>query len=39
MRNLIRHKIVPEALKVNPGLDKIVKKKYLKNVTEELHDQ
>jgi tRNA(Ile)-lysidine synthase TilS/MesJ len=30
MRNLIRHKIVPEALKVNPGLDKVVKKMYSK---------
>lgn len=29
MRNLIRHKIVPEALKVNPGLHKVIKKKYL----------
>jgi len=28
-RNLIRHKIVPEALKVNPGLHKTVYKKYL----------
>lgn len=30
MRNLIRHKIVPEAMKVNPGLDKVVKKMYIK---------
>jgi tRNA(Ile)-lysidine synthase len=29
MRNLVRHKIVPEALKVNPGLHKVIKKKYL----------
>ena len=29
MRNLIRHKIVPEALKVNPGLRKVIKKMYL----------
>jgi tRNA(Ile)-lysidine synthase len=29
MRNLIRHKIVPEALKVNPGLRKVVRKKYI----------
>ena len=29
VRNLIRHKIVPEALKVNPGLHKVIKKKYL----------
>lgn len=28
-RNLIRHVILPEALKVNPGLHKMVKKKYL----------
>jgi tRNA(Ile)-lysidine synthase len=32
MRNLIRHKIVPEALKVNPGLHKVIKKKYIKSV-------
>lgn len=30
MRNLIRHRIVPEALKVNPGLRKTILKKYLK---------
>lgn len=29
MRNLIRHRIVPEALKVNPGLHKVITKKYL----------
>ena len=29
MRNLIRHRIVPEALRVNPGLETTVKKKYL----------
>lgn len=29
MRNLIRHQIVPEALKVNPGLHKVIKKKYM----------
>lgn len=28
MRNLIRHNIVPEALKVNPGLRTTLKKKY-----------
>ena len=28
-RNRIRHQIVPEALKVNPGLHKVVRKKYL----------
>lgn len=31
MRNLIRYKIMPEALKVNPGLPKVIKKKYLSN--------
>lgn len=31
MRNLVRHKIVPEALRVNPGLRKVIMKKYLKN--------
>jgi tRNA(Ile)-lysidine synthase len=34
MRNLIRHKIVPEALKVNPGLDTVVKKMYYGVVEE-----
>jgi tRNA(Ile)-lysidine synthase len=29
MRNLIRHNIVPEALKVNPGLPKTLKKKII----------
>ena len=29
MRNLIRHRIVPEALKVNPGLHTMIRKKYL----------
>lgn len=29
MRNLIRMKIVPEALKVNPGLGTVIRKKYL----------
>lgn len=28
MRNLIRMNIVPEALKVNPGLEKVIRKKY-----------
>ena len=36
MRNLIRHKIVPEALKVNPGLDKVVKKMYTKEEKKEV---
>jgi len=29
MRNLIRHRIVPEALKVNPGLNTVVRKMYI----------
>jgi tRNA(Ile)-lysidine synthase len=29
MRNFIRHKIVPEALKVNPGLRTLIRKRYL----------
>jgi len=29
MRNRIRHNIVPEAMMVNPGLHKVIKKKYL----------
>jgi tRNA(Ile)-lysidine synthase len=28
MRSIIRHKILPEALRINPGLAKVVKKKY-----------
>lgn len=31
MRNRIRHNIVPEALKVNPGLHTVVKKMYSSN--------
>lgn len=31
MRNHIRHNIVPEVLKVNPGIKKTLKKKYLCN--------
>jgi tRNA(Ile)-lysidine synthase len=31
-RNLIRHAIVPQALKVNPGLRKVLKKKYLNSI-------
>ena len=31
MRNLIRHKIIPEAKVINPGLDKVVKKMYTKS--------
>jgi len=34
MRNLIRHNIVPEALKVNPGLRKVVQKKYLESISK-----
>jgi len=34
MRNLIRHRIVPESLKVNPGLRTVVKKMYLRNSDE-----
>lgn len=30
MRNLIRHRIVPEAMVINPGLDTVVKKMYTK---------
>lgn len=29
MRNLIRHNIVPQALRVNPGLHTVIRKKYL----------
>ena len=29
MRNFIRHEVVPKALRVNPGLHKVVKKKIL----------
>lgn len=36
MRNLIRHRIVPEALKVNPGLRKVVKKAVMKSFMEEI---
>ena len=32
MRNLIRHKIVPEALQVNPGLRTVIRKKYMVSV-------
>ena len=32
MRNLIRHELLPIALKVNPGLAKVVKKKVLEMV-------
>lgn len=29
-RNRIRHNIIPEAMKINPGLNKVIKKKILK---------
>ncbi len=32
MRNLIRHKIMPLARMVNPGLEKVMRKKYLKKL-------
>ena len=32
MRNLIRHELLPVALKVNPGLEKVVKKMVLKMI-------
>ena len=28
MRSIIRHKILPEALRINPGLAKVIRKKY-----------
>ena len=31
-RNQIRHKILPEALKINPGLAKVIKKKIIKEM-------
>jgi tRNA(Ile)-lysidine synthase len=31
MRSIVRHKILPEALRVNPGLAKVLKKKVEKN--------
>ncbi len=34
MRNLIRHDIVPNALRVNPGLPKVIRKKYLEMVIQ-----
>lgn len=34
MRNLIRHKIVPEAFLINPGLDTVVKKMYIRGGVE-----
>lgn len=34
-RNFIRHELMPKALMVNPGLEKIIRKKYLKVVSTE----
>ena len=34
VRNRIRHKVIPEILKVNPGLEKIVRKKITKRYLE-----
>jgi tRNA(Ile)-lysidine synthase len=34
MRSIIRHKILPEALRVNPGLATVIKKKVEKNELE-----
>jgi hypothetical protein len=36
MRNLIRHNIVPQALMVNPGLPKVLRKKLLAHKLEEI---
>lgn len=33
-RNQIRHKILPEALKINPGLAKVIKKKIIEEMNE-----
>jgi len=27
MRSIVRHKILPEALRVNPGLEKVIRRK------------
>jgi len=35
MRSIIRHRIMPEALRVNPGLHKVVKKKIIKEFDEQ----
>jgi tRNA(Ile)-lysidine synthase len=37
MRNIIRHEIIPTALKINPGLATVVKKKIL--ASKEVHDR
>lgn len=36
MRNLIRHNIVPQALLVNPGLPKVLKKKLINHYNSEI---
>ena len=36
MRNLIRHNIVPQALMVNPGLPKVLRKKLIAHKLEEI---
>lgn len=38
MRNLIRHKIVPEALRVNPGLRTVIRKKYESSAPVSFHE-
>lgn len=35
MRNKIRHEIMPRVLKINPGLSKVIIKKYLKEIQNE----
>jgi len=35
IRNHIRHKLMPEALIVNPGLEKVIKKKVLENAASQ----
>jgi tRNA(Ile)-lysidine synthase len=37
MRNLIRHRIMPQCIKVNPGLEKVLKKK-IENSAEHFSD-
>lgn len=39
MRNLIRHELMPVALKINPGISKVVKKMVLKMVDNCEHDE
>ena len=35
MRNYVRHELMPHALRVNPGLHKVVRKKVLTEVGNE----